>query len=139
MKYCRIILSEGPTFGLHWFSSSNCSNSDAFIFIPVKFECLNGAASSSRTDKDMDAAWSRLSTAEIQELVGGGRNGEEGGKTLVYRYREISPLHQAAYQGNSISLTYLLVSIRVAKSEGSFMIRPLINAMPPPLKPKRYK
>ena len=73
----------------------------------------------------MDAAWSELSTAEIQELVGGGRNGEEGGKTLFEFGTECSPLHWAAAYGNLISLTYLLVSSRVAKSEDSFKIRHL--------------
>ena len=90
----------------------------------MKFDCLRDAARSCQTVEDMDAAWSELSTAEIKELVGGGRNGE-GGKTLFESDIECSPLHNAAFRGNSISMTYLLVSIRVAKSEDSSMIRHL--------------
>ena len=91
----------------------------------MKFGCLRDAAFSGKTVQEMDAAWSRLSTAEIQELVGGGRNGEEGGKTLFKFGTECSPLHIAAAAGNSISLAYFLVSIRVAKSDDSSMIRHL--------------
>ena len=88
----------------------------------MKFGCLRGAANFGRTVEDMDVAWSKLSTAEIQELVGGGRNEEEGGKTLFDQSTECSPLHEAVEEGNSISLAYLLVSIRVAKSDDSSMI-----------------
>ena len=95
------------------------------LFISGKFHCLRNAAKSGKTVEDMDVAWSQLSTAEIQELVGGGRNGEEGGKTLFEYDIECSPLHIAAVEGNSISLAYFLVSIRVAKSDDSSMIRHL--------------
>ena len=96
-----------------------------FFFIPEKFDCLRDAVCHGKTVQEMDAAWSQLSMAEIQELVGGGRNGEERGKTLFDNGSEFSPLHDAAFFGNSISLVYFLVSIRVAKSEDSFMIRHL--------------
>ena len=84
----------------------------------AKFGCLYNAACSGQTVRDLDAAWSKLSAAEIQERVGGGgggRSGDERGKTLFDTSNECFPLHWAAYSGNSCALNYFIVSLKVDK------------------------
>ena len=83
------------------------------VFCPFsvfrKFVCLRDAVSKSHsTEAELTAAWSKLTEAETQELLGE-EDGTKRGKMEFDEQVEFAPLHLATVYGNIRAVQFLLV------------------------------
>ena len=69
------------------------------------FCCLNHAVENNdKRVEEWEAAWSKLSAAEVKELT------REGGKLYFDDEEEYAPLHDSSAYGNQPGVEFLLVS-----------------------------